>query len=105
MSDNGKSKRKNIRFESSPNTLAYLCFGTTLVYEFSKDVVALVIEESFGGCGLIVHWDGPLTVGDKIIVQVGGLDPLKAEIRMCQEILKHVYHMGILYVPEDNQAT
>lgn len=101
MSDNDKSKRKNIRFESSPNTLAYVCFGTTLVFEFTKDVVALVIEESFGGCGLIIHWDGPLNVDDKIIIQVGGMDPIKAEIRMCNELLKHVYHIGLLYLDEN----
>ena len=98
---NEKIKRRNVRFESSPGSLGWICFGTTLLHEFTPSLPCLVIEESLGGCGIILHWDGKLNVGDRLIIKVDQLEPVKAEIRFINSILKHVFHIGLLYDQEN----
>ena len=98
MSSESDAKgRRNIRFEPSPNTLAWLCISSTLPYEFKEDIVGLVVEESLGGCGVIIHWDGKFHIDDTILIKVGDLEPIRGDIRYISELKKHIYQLGIMY--------
>lgn len=97
MNDSNLQKRKNIRFEPSPNTLAWICVSSTLPYQFKKDIVGLVIEESLGGCGVVVHWDGKFHIDNHVIIKVGELEPTRSIIKAVTELKKHIYILGVEY--------
>ena len=80
-----KIERKNVRYKADPTTCAQIDFAPT-DEPFQPELVALIFDESYRGCCLIVLRHPKLHVGAHCRVQLGPLDPLWAELRWMREI-------------------
>ena len=100
MNEKYDGKRKNVRFETAQNCLGWMCFNTTLLHEFKPQLPVLVIEESLAGCGVIAHLDEPITVGERLIIKIEEHLPMKAQIKMANQVFRNVYHLGLLFDEE-----
>ena len=90
-----KKNRKYIRFEPDHNTTIWISQN---VQSFSKDHLGLVDGESQGGSGFTINKDVGLEVGDFILVQVGKMDTLMAEIRWCKKYDDNLFRYGVMYL-------
>ncbi len=95
--NNHINKRQNIRFKVNPSLFAWISFNNV---EFSQDCVALIDADSYKGCGLIVNYDLGLKAGDLILVKVGHLPPVKAEVRNITDLGRGVLILGLMYLTE-----
>lgn len=93
---NQLKKRSHVRFEPDPNTIASI--DTTGGDTFKPSIVGLVLNESFKGCGLITANTPLLQVGDKCVVQVGGLTPMRAEVKWRTEIDSQAIKLGLMFL-------
>lgn len=105
MNDTGESgsynkqMRQDIRFPPEPNCLVRV--DTAGGNErFEPDLLGLVLDESSGGCGAVfVHTD-KLGIGDRCLIQVGTLEPVKAEVRWRNSLEDRVVAVGFRYLFE-----
>lgn len=98
-SDDPKSKRRSIRF--APDSGTYAKIDLEAAREdgsFQPSVVALVPEESAKGVGLVVLTTNDLQVGAFCKIQVGKLQPLRAEVRWRQDVDPGILRLGLLYL-------
>ncbi|MFZ8933281.1 MAG: hypothetical protein ACO20H_09340 [Bacteriovoracaceae bacterium] len=100
MNEKYDAKRKNVRFDTSPDCLGWLCFDTTLLHEFKPQLPVLVIEESIAGCGVIAHLDEPLTLEEPMIIKIDDSLPVKAKLVMANKVFKDVYHLSFVFDEE-----
>jgi hypothetical protein len=92
-------KRSGIRFNADPNTIATIDFASSdMASSFQPTVTALVTEESYRGCGIVVPMTKGLQVGDHIRIKVGNGPILKAEIRWRTELDAQVLRLGVMYL-------
>ena len=92
-------KRKNIRFKPEAAQVAFLQFNTKASSTFKPEVSALILEESAGGCGLVVIGSEDDYYTTQLCrVKVGKLAPLRAEIRWLQTQGRDVISMGLKYL-------
>ncbi len=82
-----KVKRKHIRFEPEPQDMAWI-----------NETAALIMEEAYGGCGLLVISKKRLFPGQVHDVKVGKLDALKAEVAYVNNLAPNIYHVGFKYL-------
>jgi hypothetical protein len=70
--------------------------------DFSGRRVALISDESYSGCSLIISFKGDvssyLNPGEKHIVKVGRLNPMNAEVKWKKILDSHVLHVGFEYL-------
>lgn len=66
--------------------------------KYSPTHRALVLDEAFKGCGLVVVGPFPLTVGDTLWVKVGQMDPMEAEIRWMEKLEDRIFKLGIFFL-------
>lgn len=94
-----KKMRQDIRFPPEPNCLARV--DTTCGSgPFEPDLIGLILDESSGGCGVVfVHTD-KLKAGDRCLVQVGTLEPVRAEVRWKSPLEERVIAIGFQYLFE-----
>lgn len=59
---------------------------------------AIVLDEAFKGCCLVVGGPFDLTVGDTLWCKVGQLDPIEAEIRWMEKLDPRVFKLGIFFL-------
>jgi len=96
-----KVRRKHTRFSPDPGTYAKIDLDSSAA-DFRPHMMALVSEEAYGGCGLVVV--DPQTFGphlkphDQIKVQVGNLDPMRAEVRWRIDVDAKVIKLGLKYI-------
>ena len=64
---------------------------------FQPVLPALVYNESFQGCAMVVLHDFNLEVGDVCKIQVGELAPIEGEVAWKDIIDKHVIKIGIKF--------
>jgi hypothetical protein len=89
-------KRKFTRFKPDPDAIALIDLKAEA--QFSPTMHALIFEESYGGVGLLVISSEKIKNGQKLIVQVGKLAPIKAEVRWCEQIDKQIYKIGLQFL-------
>lgn len=73
------SRRRHTRFNPDYLTVALLEMGES-ENDFSPQMAALVINQSYRGAALAMRPHAALTLGQKCYVKVGELAPLRAEI-------------------------
>lgn len=66
--------------------------------KFTPTHNALLINEAFKGCGVVVNASDEFTVGEILKVKVGELEPLEAEIRWIEKLDNQVYKLGLFYL-------
>lgn len=109
VKDKMGERRRYIRFDPEELEIALLSeqleefAGCDLQsFDFRPTSVGLIMEESFGGCSLVfldkARDPKPLKSGSQVILKVGKLDPILAEIRWRQEVAPQVVQVGFKYV-------
>ncbi len=101
--------RSHIRF--NPDSFDIAIIGTSeddfkgydeSTYNFTGTRVALISDESYSGCSLIVIYKGVLehylNPGETYILKVGKLNPMKAEVKWKKVLNDHVIQAGFEYV-------
>lgn len=90
-------KRRYVRFPVESNTCAAVDLSAG-PKPFVARLTALVYEESYGGCGMVVLKGVVFEPGDVIRIQVGRLAPMRAEVRWCMNVDQHVQRLGVMYL-------
>ena len=88
---------KQIRFPPDSDQVAFISFNTS---SFSKDLAALIINESAHGACFVVNRalvsaGKPIITGQLLLAQVGQMSPLKAEVRWVKEVDANLLKIGI----------
>jgi hypothetical protein len=92
-----KNRRRSIRFRPDADVIATVDVEMK-GEEFCPQLLALVSEESAKGCGLVLVAKDVLLVGDICRVQVGRLEPIKAEVRWRKVLDPQVFKVGLMYL-------
>ncbi|MGK5084321.1 hypothetical protein WDW37_13575 [Bdellovibrionota bacterium FG-1] len=66
--------------------------------DFKPTIPALIINEAYKGCGLLVHPHSKLAIGTHVRAQVGKLAPVLSEIRWRKDIDSEVCKIGLLFL-------
>lgn len=87
-----------VRFE--PDPLDYALVATTDLEEpFRPDLMALIYDEApLNGCALVCVDHPDLQVGNAVLVKVGRMNPLAAQIVWKKTIEKRLVHLGFQYL-------
>ncbi len=93
----GIDKRKGIRFKPDSQTLATISYQNQKK-NFTVDLHALVVTESFGGCGVVTFRSPKLTPGTCCTIQVGKIGPLEAEVRWRVDLDEDLMKLGFKYL-------
>jgi len=94
IKSNSPTQQRFTRFKPDPLTVAYIDLKTT--GSFSPSIVALVINESYMGCALILTSDLPLKKLS-IRIKVGELGILKASIIWVKNLEENIHKVGIKF--------
>jgi hypothetical protein len=66
--------------------------------DFKPALSALVTDEALVGCGLVTFSQEWLGEGTELVVKVGNLVPLKAEIRWVRELGEGLVKLGVVFL-------
>lgn len=91
-----KLKRRFVRFDPDPTDTALVEFspnGKT----FKPTLAALISNESYGGCGLIVMTRLRIKQGDKVRVKVGRVKPLVGVVAWVDPLAPRILQIGVRY--------
>ncbi|WP_413288459.1 hypothetical protein [Bdellovibrio sp. HCB337] len=88
---------RSFRFQPEPldHALVDFNFGEK---EFQPSAVALIMNESYTGCSLVIKTTIPLKVGSQIKTEVGRLGVLPAKIVWAKELAPSVVQVGIQFL-------
>ncbi len=89
-------QRKYLRFDADKNTLAGISFGKK-VKDFTPEIIGLVFNEAYRGCGVIIVYNDKLEKNMECIVQCGRLDPVLAKIAWINRLDTNTLKLGIEY--------
>lgn len=89
---NVQKKRRAIRFAPDPGTLAEIAFELEKIH-----VYGLVVNESSGGCAVLVSTEETIEKGMICICRVGNLDQVEADVRWIKELEPNLYKIGLNY--------
>jgi len=90
-------KRRYTRFKADRNIYAALDANST-TENFNVSDIGLVINEAYGGCGLVIRLTPEFQIKDKVRVKVGGLGILMAEVVWRSEIENDLLKIGLMYL-------
>ncbi len=99
MAIQSKVKRKHIRFTPDPDDYALILTGAQ-GRPLKNPKICLLIQESFGGCSVVMTQDKAPMEGHTIQIQVGRQSPLQAEIRWTKPLSHRVFSVGLQYLLE-----
>lgn len=88
--------RRSVRFTPDPLTIAALSLNTDRV--FRPALVGLVLNESFGGCSILINHDDVLKNGQPITVKVGHLGLMTAKIVWVKHLEESIYKIGLKFI-------
>jgi hypothetical protein len=94
---NPANKRKFIRFTADEGAQAFI-LGDESGKKFKIPLPALIIEESFKGCSLVVLQNSLFKEKARFHVKVGKLDVMLAEIRWTKVLAKKVQLLGLVFL-------
>jgi len=89
-------QRKNLRFYTPVNTMAKISLSTDPL-KFSNDLIAVLVQESHQGCG-VVFANFILEKEQKIHIKSGALAAMCARVAWIKELDKGIYYAGIEYL-------
>ena len=92
-----KHRRKHIRFKPDEGKFACIDFQVE-EKGFNPSTYALIFNEAYKGCGLVVIKDPKLRQGRLIKVKVGELAPCTAEVRWITPLHEGVWMIGLAYI-------
>jgi hypothetical protein len=86
--------RKFIRFKPDDNALALIDLKTT-GKDFTPSISALILNESFSGCALVLASNDIIKTGTKIKIKIGNLSVMKAEIVWSKVLEENIQKVGV----------
>lgn len=73
--------------------------GAQTAVAFDPSVLAMVVDEAFGGCGLVLlQTSNHLQKGDLCRVRIGEFGPLLAEVRWREDVAPEVARCGVQFL-------
>lgn len=96
-------QRRHMRFQPDQVEIALIQFsdGEADDFFFEPDAAGLVVEEAYGGCGLVALSSTspePLTEDMPCLVKIGTLGPMRARVRWVKKLDDDVCKLGIEYL-------
>jgi len=97
------NKRRHMRFQPDQIEIALIQFadGEADDFFFEPEAAGLVLEEAYGGCGLVALSSTspePLDADMPCLVKIGTLGPMKARVRWVKRLDDDVCKLGIEYL-------
>lgn len=93
------NKRAHMRFK--PHEMESLVLVDTrteaLKDDFDPDVIGIALTESRGGCSFVARTTSQLRLHDVVIIKVGALLPLYAEVVWRTNVDMEIVKVGIKY--------
>lgn len=86
--------RKFIRFKPDDNALALIDLKTT-GKDFTPSMSALILNESFSGCALVLTSNDIIKAGTKIKIKIGNLHVMKGEIVWSKVLEENIQKVGV----------
>lgn len=97
MSSSPVQRRKSVRYKPEPGTIARLDpLGRP--GDFQPSITALVINESYSGCCIVIQMGELPQQGAVCRVQLGQFAPIKAEVRWRVDLDEDVVKLGLFYL-------
>ena len=93
-----QNRRAHTRFKPDLTQIAWIAFDPRLAASFIADRPALIIEESYGGCCLLVTDSGALEPLAECLLKVGDAGPLRAQVRWIKELDGSIRKIGFKYL-------
>lgn len=90
-------RRKSVRYKPEEGTIARLDVSEK-VGTFDPDITALVINESYSGCCLVIGMNPLPKEGQFCQVQLGQLAAIRAEVRWRVDLDQDVVKLGLLFL-------
>lgn len=88
--------RRSIRFTPDPLTIAVLSLNPDKV--FRPSLVGLVLNESFGGCSILINHDDTLKKDQLVIIKVGQLGLMKAKVVWIKNLEESIFKIGLKFI-------
>src|SRR4051812_29848347 len=96
---NFANKRRFIRFKPDQDTYARVLMPPHAIpYDAYPEFLAITVNESAGGCGLVSMSAPHLQVGLKVHVQVGELPLVRSQIVWVRHLDDEICRFGIQYL-------
>lgn len=92
----GTSIRKSVRFTSDPLMTAIISYKSKV--SFKPENAAIVLNESFTGCALLLKSDDGFTKDQDIVLKLGDFDPKRAKIVWVKNLEENIYKIGIKWL-------
>jgi hypothetical protein len=92
-----KNPTRGVRFKSDPATITMIDMNS-INKKFSATHTALLINESFKGCCVVLPTVSNLEVGEIARVKIGEMDPQDVEIRWIEKLDEEVLKIGFLFL-------
>lgn len=90
--------RRSVRFTPDPLTIAGLSLKNEKV--FRPSIIGLVLNESFGGCSVLVNHDPALKKDQVLSIKVGHLGVMKAKVVWVKNLEESVYKIGLKFIED-----
>lgn len=88
--------RKSVRFAPDALSVAQISFKNRV--SFKPELVALILNESFTGCALLVNSDDKISTNDDVIVKLGEMSPMRARVVWSKNLEENIYKIGIKWL-------
>jgi hypothetical protein len=88
--------RRSVRFTPDPLTIAVLSLNAEKV--FRPVLVGLVLNESFGGCSILINHDDSLKNDQIVNIKVGQLGLMKAKVIWVKNLEESIYKVGLKFI-------
>ncbi len=94
-SDKFLKPRQFTRFRPDPLSVAYLSLGNSSPFE--PELVAVVINEAYAGCSILINSDETIKKDQKIQIKVGQLAVMKGKIVWIKNLEESIYKIGVKF--------
>jgi len=96
-SDDPSKKRKHSRYRPDRMTTAKVQLDA-VTSSFVAEATALVFEESYGGCCLIIFSTHSISLKDRWKIQIGSLHPMLSEVVWVKKLDDIIYKVGMKFL-------
>lgn len=97
LKDDPSKKRKHVRYRPDRLTVAKVQLEA-VTSSFMAEASALVYEEAYGGCCLIIISNKPISMHEKWRIQVGHLHPMIGEVVWIKRLDEAIWKVGIKFL-------
>ncbi|MDJ0846235.1 PilZ domain-containing protein [Crocosphaera sp.] len=95
-------QRKTKRVEINKGQFVKLVLNQQQVYAPCE---AIIVDDSFHGCGLLVKSNERVNKGQKVLILLENIEPIKAKVMWIQPIDDNRFRMGVQYLSSKSLKT